>query len=134
ELKPFFSPGEPAVNRYMTGGGIAPHIDREAVTLNVVLSEPGAFAGGGTAFWPQEKVEGETDEACAEKFDMRDAAVLRPRQGTAILFNGSIAHAGRPVISGVRHAFVKCADVWLWTRWPASTSSASKNEKERKAL
>ncbi|CAE7222866.1 HEX1 [Symbiodinium natans] len=61
ELQPFFSPGEPAVNRYMTGGGIAPHIDREAMTLNVVLSEPGAFTGGGTAFWSQ--VDGEKGEA-----------------------------------------------------------------------
>ena len=26
---------------------------QEAMTLNVVLSEPGAFTGGGTAFWSQ---------------------------------------------------------------------------------
>ena len=28
ELKAFYSPGEPAVNRYIAGGGLAPHVDR----------------------------------------------------------------------------------------------------------
>ncbi|CAJ1355355.1 unnamed protein product [Effrenium voratum] len=98
DLKAFFSPGEPAVNRYIMGGGIAPHIDREAVTLNVLLSEPGAFAGGGTAFWPQEEKTEEQEE--------KDVVILRPMQGTAILFNGQITHAGRAVSEGVRHAYV----------------------------
>ena len=30
---------------------------KEQLTLNVVLSEPGAFHGGGTAFWPQKTVD-----------------------------------------------------------------------------
>jgi len=31
----------------------APPGSQEQLTLNVLLSEPGAFQGGGTAFWPQ---------------------------------------------------------------------------------
>lgn len=93
ELKAFFSPGEPAVNRYITGGGIAPHMDREQLTLNVLLSEADAFQGGGTAFWPQTRSDA---KASMEKVDEEeeDMVVLRPLQGTAILFNGQVTHAG----------------------------------------
>eukprot|EP00449_Zooxanthella_nutricula_P063350 CAMPEP_0198565998 /NCGR_PEP_ID=MMETSP1462-20131121/102650_1 /TAXON_ID=1333877 /ORGANISM="Brandtodinium nutriculum, Strain RCC3387" /LENGTH=139 /DNA_ID=CAMNT_0044297011 /DNA_START=9 /DNA_END=425 /DNA_ORIENTATION=+ len=90
-MKVCFSPGEPAVNRYMVGGGIAPHTDKQTVTLNVVLSDLGAFAGGGTMFWPQDGPE--DAEMSVERTG--DAVVLRPPQGTAILFNGQVTHAGR---------------------------------------
>jgi len=99
DLKAFFSPGEPAVNRYITGGAIAPHIDREQLTLNVLLSEPGAFQGGGTAFWPQ--IDGSSPTEVDD-----EVVVLRPLQGTAIMFNGQVTHAGRAVSAGIRHAYV----------------------------
>ena len=59
--------------------------------MNVLLSEPKAFRGGGTAFWPR---------------DAHDAVLLRPRQGSALLFNGHVTHAGRAVAKGIRHTFV----------------------------
>jgi len=103
DMKFCFSPGEPAVNRYMVGGGIAPHTDKQSITLNVLLSEPGAFSGGGTIFWPQGPPE-ESGE--------QEAVVLRPRQGTAVLFNGDVKHAGRAVTDGVRHTFVASFNLW----------------------
>ena len=104
DLKAFYSPGEPAVNRYIAGGAIAPHIDREQLTLNVVLSEPGAFHGGGTAFWPQKTMDSALEESTQEVED--DVVILRPLQGTAIIFNGQVTHAGRAVTEGIRHAYV----------------------------
>mmetsp|Transcript_104052 Transcript_104052/g.303774 ORF Transcript_104052/g.303774 Transcript_104052/m.303774 type:complete len:370 (-) Transcript_104052:94-1203(-) len=103
EMKFCFSPGEPAVNRYMVGGGIAPHTDKQSVTLNVLLSEPGAFSGGGTVFWPQDS---------PEEANGQGAVVVRPRQGTAVLFNGDVKHAGRPVTDGIRHTFVASFNLW----------------------
>eukprot|EP00435_Cladocopium_sp_Y103_P016535 s1236_g4.t1 len=35
-----------------------------------------------------------------------EVVVLRPLQGTAILFNGQVTHAGRAVSAGIRHAYV----------------------------
>eukprot|EP00434_Breviolum_minutum_P010015 symbB.v1.2.008833.t1/scaffold556.1/size187764/4 len=111
DLKAFYSPGEPAVNRYIAGGAIAPHIDREQLTLNVVLSEPGAFHGGGTAFWPQKTVDSAPEESTPEVED--DVVILRPLQGTAIIFNGQVTHAGRAVTEGIRHAYAALAELVL---------------------
>jgi len=92
-----FSPSEPAVNRYMTGGEFLVHHDAYSVTVNVLLSEPGSFVGGGTAFWSQ-------DQAVISSAG--PSVLLRPRQGTAAIFNGNVEHAGRPVESGIRHLYV----------------------------
>mmetsp|Transcript_158831 Transcript_158831/g.509218 ORF Transcript_158831/g.509218 Transcript_158831/m.509218 type:complete len:182 (-) Transcript_158831:13-558(-) len=93
-----FSPKEPAVNRYEVGGEFKVHCDAYSVTVNVLLSDPGDFIGGGTAFWPQD-VAGTED-------DGDEMLLLRPRQGTGVLFNGSVMHSGRQVESGLRHLYV----------------------------
>eukprot|EP00439_Symbiodinium_sp_Y106_P073340 s1476_g13.t2 len=88
-----FAAGEPAVNRYEVGGGFAPHKDEEMVTVNIVLSEPDAFSGGGTLFWPEEE-------------SAEELVLLRPQQGVAVLFHGQLKHAGRAVTKGLRHLYV----------------------------
>ena len=61
------------------------------------LTEPDAFAGGGTAYWAQDargpRVEG-------------PGLVLRPPAGTALLFGGHTTHAGQPVTCGERCVLV----------------------------
>lgn len=103
KMKFAYSPGEPAVNRYACGGGLKRHTDFQTVTLNVILSDLGAFAGGGTTFWPQDSGSAADDD---------NSVTLRPLQGTAILFNGDIEHAGRAVVSGVRHTYVASFNLW----------------------
>lgn len=39
---------EPAINRYGVGGNFAPHRDKQALTVNVLLRAGDAFEGGGT--------------------------------------------------------------------------------------
>eukprot|EP00928_Gymnodinium_smaydae_P050370 TRINITY_DN3392_c0_g1_i1.p1 TRINITY_DN3392_c0_g1~~TRINITY_DN3392_c0_g1_i1.p1 ORF type:complete len:370 (+),score=42.52 TRINITY_DN3392_c0_g1_i1:58-1167(+) len=94
-----FSPNEPAVNRYITGGEFMVHHDAYSVTVNVLLSEPECFVGGGTAFWPQHQAEKTDTCTCAP-------VLVRPRRGTAVIFNGEVEHSGRQVESGIRHLFV----------------------------
>lgn len=101
DMKCTFSPGEPAVNIYTTGGGFAPHSDNQSITLNVLLSDLGAFTGGGTLFWAQDD-----DRHESRSRDYHDAVWLRPRQGTALLFNGDVQHAVKEVTSGIRHVYV----------------------------
>jgi len=48
-----FSSLEPAVNRYSAGGAFEAHQDEYGLTVNILLSEPGAFTGGGTGFYTQ---------------------------------------------------------------------------------
>lgn len=102
ELHPSFSNNEPAVNRYVVGGEFPAHKDGYAITVNVLLSEPGAFAGGGTSFWQQSNLPilGRLDRFLGEEF------VLHPHQGMGILFNGKLSHAGRRTESGLRHVYV----------------------------
>ncbi|CAE8634212.1 unnamed protein product [Polarella glacialis] len=94
EMKCTFSQGEPAINRYVEGGGFNPHRDQTSVTINVLLSDFGDFSGGGTTFWPQDS---------ADESGSQDVLLLRPPQGTGVLFNGNVRHAGRPVVSGTRY-------------------------------
>eukprot|EP00929_Paragymnodinium_shiwhaense_P092086 TRINITY_DN51977_c0_g1_i1.p1 TRINITY_DN51977_c0_g1~~TRINITY_DN51977_c0_g1_i1.p1 ORF type:complete len:387 (-),score=53.35 TRINITY_DN51977_c0_g1_i1:14-1174(-) len=100
-----FSPNEPAVNRYSVGGEFKVHTDCYAVTVNVLLSEPESFTGGGTAFWQQGQ-DAATSVAFALEPSIDDALLLQPRQGTGVLFNGNVHHSGRPVQSGTRHLYV----------------------------
>ncbi|CAE7218466.1 HGT1 [Symbiodinium natans] len=93
KLRFTFASGEPAVNRYEAGGGFGPHTDKEMVTVNIVLSEPDAFSGGGTMFWP-------------EGASVEELVLLRPQKGVAVLFHGQLKHAGRAVARGLRHLYV----------------------------
>lgn len=88
-----FSPCEPAINVYGRGGEFAPHQDHQALTVLVPLSPPSAFEGGGTGFWSRG-----ADECAARRAP--PALVLRPPAGTALLFAGSVTHAGLPVRAG----------------------------------
>ena len=94
-----FSPREPAINVYGRGGEFAPHQDHQALTVLVPLSPPSAFEGGGTGFWPRG-----ADERAARRAP--PALVLRPPAGTALLFAGSVTHAGLPVRTGERAVLV----------------------------
>lgn len=112
EMSVEYSPGEPAVNVYLSGGHFAPHTDKQALTLLVPLSPAGAFEGGGTAFWKDghHAPAPEAGEPAYEQGDERgwlphDLA-LRPPRGTAIIFGGNVTHAGLAVTSGTRHLFV----------------------------
>lgn len=114
ELRPEYSPGEPAVNIYKKGGEFAPHTDKQSVSLLVPLSDEGvAFEGGGTAFWPDGHHTRREDAADDEPYNENDRSnwlphshMLRPPTGTAIIFGGDVTHAGLPVTSGTRHLFV----------------------------
>mmetsp|Transcript_30280 Transcript_30280/g.54216 ORF Transcript_30280/g.54216 Transcript_30280/m.54216 type:complete len:190 (-) Transcript_30280:323-892(-) len=97
-----YSPGEPAVNKYTSGGEFKVHQDYFTITINILLSEPDAFVGGGTAFWPQHRAKDGKDE----HYSVEDAVLLRPRQGTGVIFNGEVQHSGRAVQAGVRHLYV----------------------------
>eukprot|EP00413_Alexandrium_margalefii_P008114 CAMPEP_0204526846 /NCGR_PEP_ID=MMETSP0661-20131031/8660_1 /ASSEMBLY_ACC=CAM_ASM_000606 /TAXON_ID=109239 /ORGANISM="Alexandrium margalefi, Strain AMGDE01CS-322" /LENGTH=371 /DNA_ID=CAMNT_0051532709 /DNA_START=59 /DNA_END=1174 /DNA_ORIENTATION=+ len=96
EIPLLFSPGEPAVNTYSEGGDFKIHSDKLAVTVNVLLSEPEAFVGGGTAFWSQD----------SPAVGRPESVLLKPRQGTGVVFNGSVEHSGRMVEHGLRHLYV----------------------------
>lgn len=132
-----FSPAEPAVNIYTVGGEFAPHTDKEHLTLlsalhsprppfticqlspaphlllSVPLDPPGAFEGGGTAFWSASHhppccegyVGSMAEENDRERWLPHDYVIRAPR-GTAIIFGGDVTHAGLPVVAGKRHLFV----------------------------
>lgn len=104
ELSFEFSEHEPAVNVYSPGGDFRPHSDGYSLTVLVNLDEEGAFAGGGTAFWP----EGPGSE---REYQGVCEVMLLPPQGQCLLFNGNIRHAGRAVTSGVRHLYVASFDL-----------------------
>ena len=104
ELVFSYSGYEPAINRYKAGGDFEPHSDGYSLTVIVPLSKSGAYTGGGTLFWPEGPAgEKEYPGVCQVLIDA-------PR-GTAVLFNGNIRHAGRPVRDGVRHLFVASFDL-----------------------
>jgi len=108
-----FSPAEPAVNIYTVGGEFAPHTDKEHLTLLMPLDPPGAFEGGGTAFWSASHhppccegyVGSMAEENDRERWLPHDY-VIRAPAGTAIIFGGDVTHAGLPVVAGKRHLFV----------------------------
>ena len=98
-----FARGEPAVNIYTTGGCFRPHEDHESLTILVPLSDPEAFEGGGTAYWPCDPAP---TAGAAGGNDMSPSFVLKPIAGSAILFGGTVWHAGQPVVTGERGVFV----------------------------
>ena len=58
------------------------------LTFSLLLSEPTAFAGGGTYF----------EEA---------GRVYRPSRGVGVLHSALVRHAGYPISSGVRHVLLR---------------------------
>lgn len=101
-----YTEGEPAINVYTAGGGFKVHTDKHALTILVPLSDASAFDGGGTAFWS--KVDsgpaGRTKEY--RQRSAEPTLTLTPAAGTALLFGGTVVHAGIPVIAGERAVFV----------------------------
>ena len=95
-----FSGEEPCVNIYSKGGEFSAHEDGYQVTVNVLLSDPSSFEGGGTSFWPEGRAE---SGGCH--------AHVQPEQGMAVVFNGEITHAGRAVVSGRRLLYVASFDL-----------------------
>ena len=101
------SPGEPALNVYRNGGRFKPHCDLQSLTILVALSDPAQdFEGGGTAFWSIEDrgFYRQTTQECEIQSDPTIA--LRCPVGTALMFTGSVTHAGQPVTSGERTVLV----------------------------
>ena len=99
ELPFRFSSHEPAINRYSAGCHFPPHTDNLALTVNVLLDEPGSFSGGGTNFWR---------EAAALETGYSSGAAIRiePNSGVGVVFNGNVKHSGGPVTVGLRHLLV----------------------------
>ena len=133
EMDIAFARGEPAVNVYTAGGHFAPHTDsegdafregEEVLTMLVPLSPPGAFEGGGTAFWGGshiDRVRRMRASCSGEHYDVsnernwlpHDHAVHAPA-GTAIVFGGEVTHAGLPVTTGTRHLLVVSFTLRPW--------------------
>jgi hypothetical protein len=95
-----FSLGEPAVIVYRTDGEFKPHQDRQSLTVLIPLSGPRAFDGGGTAFWTAADCSGDNPGHNAPFIS------LIPQAGTAILFGGSVVHAGQTITAGERCVLV----------------------------
>jgi hypothetical protein len=66
----------------------------QSLTILIPLSDPEAFGGGGTAFWAAADCVG------GGVGSSPPALVLAPPAGTAILFGGSVTHAGQPTTAG----------------------------------
>ena len=101
-----FSAREPAINVYSTPGGeFLPHKDGETLTVLLPLSSPGSdFQGGGTAFW---SCGGDAaSSSSSSSAGSGSSFTLKPMAGTALLFGGSVTHAGLPVTEGKRVVLV----------------------------
>ncbi len=92
-----FSSREPAVNVYTPGGEFLPHEDGQKLTILIPLSDAKSFDGGGTGFWHPDSSSHRVTPP---------SLVLRPTPGSVILFVGHVTHAGLPLITGERVAFV----------------------------
>jgi hypothetical protein len=136
-----FSKGEPAVNVYTAGGTFAPHTDKEALTIIIPLSAPEAFEGGGTGFWkgshfvPVKRWQNPWLSSSSQRQTANDADdksnwlphdhILKPAVGTAIIFDGTVTHAGLPVTAGIRYLFVMS-----FTLRPQGTPCVEEEEEE----
>jgi hypothetical protein len=100
-----YTHGEPAINVYTTGGRFHPHTDKQSLTVLVPLSESSEFSGGGTSFWRQGQQETHR-EKLEHARHTTPALTLMPPAGTALLFGGSVMHAGGVVTDGERVVFV----------------------------
>jgi hypothetical protein len=110
-----FSANEPAVNVYFRGGDFKAHEDNRALTVLMPLSTASVdFEGSGTAFWSAR--DAGPGGSTSDRALGAPTLVLRPPAGAALLWGGSVTHAGLPVRSGERCVFVAsfspkpCAD------------------------
>lgn len=73
-----------------------------ALTVLVPLTDPDAFMGGGTGFWPpaQSLAAGDGGAPGGEP------TVVTPARGTAIVFGGDVTHAGMTIQAGRRSVLV----------------------------
>lgn len=96
-----FSEGEPAINVYSSEGEFKPHKDKESLTLLLNLSGEDEYSGGGTAFYSLADLK-------SSEYKIRPTVTtaVRPPKGVAVIFAGSVMHAGLPVLSGNRCVFV----------------------------
>lgn len=94
-----WSEGEPAINIYQSGGYFGCHKDHLALTVLIPLTSPDKFINGGTGFWAGNR---EVDENPFGDPDL----VLKPEQGTALIFGGDVTHSGMPIDAGYRSVFV----------------------------
>jgi len=101
-----FTRGEPAINVYSSGGHFCMHQDKQALTVLLPLSETSAFAGGGTSFWSLAD-RGPAGASHTYRHRTEQPTLhLTPPAGTALLFGGTVAHAGSAVSAGERIVFV----------------------------
>ena len=98
-----YSEGEPAINVYSgPGGDFKAHQDMRALTLLLPLTSPQTdYQDGGTAFYAPD-----AQLADAVRGRAKPTAVLRPPAGTALLWGGTLIHAGAEVSAGRRLVFV----------------------------
>ena len=110
-----YSPGEPAINVYGTGGSFLPHEDNEALTVLFNLSSDREYSGGGTSFWSLDdlrKASSRAQSECAGSSTSELAShvpprlVVRPPMGTALFFCGQVTHAAARIAAGERCVFV----------------------------
>ena len=102
-----FSAREPAFNRYNAGGEFNAHVDRQALTVLIYLTDPDSCQGGGTGFWSaQDSARGAALEDTTAAGYAPPTAVLSPPAGTALIYGGNVMHAGMPVVSGSRSIFL----------------------------
>ena len=90
------------------GGEFYAHQDHQALTVLVPLSEPHSFEGGGTGFWAAAPAAAAREAADRHAPDRHapPTLVLKPPAGDALLFAGSVTHAGMPVRAGERVVLV----------------------------
>ena len=104
-----WSPGEPALNVYTPGGRFTPHADEQSLTCLLNLSEQGEhYVGGGTAFWSlaDAPVVPDGDDPSGEGGGRPPTRLLVPPAGTALVFGGTVTHAGQPISGGERCVLV----------------------------
>ena len=102
------------VVRYDAAGQdrLATHTDDSELSFNLLLSDPSAFAGGGTSF----EAAGET---------------VRPVRGEMLSHFGRLRHAGQPVLEGTRYilaGFVRVRP--LAEAWPRILSPVAPREED----
>ena len=78
------------------------HSDESEVSLTIALNPLGEYDGGGTYF-----------------ADLREA--VRPEQGHALAFDGSLFHGGEPIVRGVRYIIA----AFLYTERAAAAGAPS---------
>ena len=102
-----YSTREPAINVYRPKGEFLAHTDRQTLTVLIPLSSPESYEGGGTGFWSSASDKGLPQYGQPASAPLSaPGVVLRPPQGTALLYGGRITHAGMPVETGCRVIFL----------------------------